>query len=141
MAASSNDSAKIGAVETMRSHCFRAHLQRRANNGCKEHIYGPKRNAKRKAELDLDLIRHSAEESEDSWGSMIAAARRLQNRAKFELEVALCAETCLAAKDEAQTCDTQPCSTQTYESQNCESQLYDSEPGDSQEYYNDRSEL
>ena len=140
MAASSNDPAKIGAVETMRSHCFRAHLQRRANNGCKEHIHGPKRNEKRKAELDLDSIRHAAEESEDAWGSMVAVAHRLQDRAKFEVEVSLCAETCMAAKDDAHE-NTQPCDTQTCESQICESQLYDSEPGDSQEYYNDRNEL
>ena len=140
MAASSNDSAKIGAVETIRSHCFRVRLQRRANNGCLEHIHGPKRNEKRKAELDLDLIRHAAEESEDAWGSMIAAARRLQDRAKFEVEVALCAETCLAAKDDAHE-NTQPCDTLTCDSQICKSELYDSEPGDSQEYYNDRNEL
>ena len=145
MAASSNDPPKIGAVETIRFDCFRAHLQRRADNGCNKNIHGPKRNEKRRAELDLDSIRRAAGESEDAWGSMIAATRRLQDRAKFEVEVALCAESCIASKDDAhentqlcetQTCDTQPCSTQT-----CDSQICDSEPGDPQEYYNDRDEL
>ncbi len=61
-----------GAVEIQGSS-FRAHMQRRGEDGRKEHIRGPHRGEKRKAEQDLERLRAAAEEASDAaWSAMAA---------------------------------------------------------------------
>ena len=79
-----------GKVEIISDTQMRAHFQRRAA-GRTEHICGPRRGEKRRAEQDLELIRAAAEEEIDPWHAMSVEAHRLQERAKLEAEVAVTA--------------------------------------------------
>jgi hypothetical protein len=76
-----------GAVG-VHGNSFRADFQRR-EGGRKEHIYGPRRGEKRKAEQDLEALRAAAEQagSDAAWSSMSAECHRLQERADFEARV------------------------------------------------------
>ena len=101
-------------------------------DGRKEHILGPRRVEKRKAEEDLAAIRAAAQ-GLDAWSAMAAETHRLQERAALEGRV--------AAHASNDTCATEPNPPTAVESQESESLLEDTQPHDSQEYYNDVNEL
>ena len=92
--------AYSGTVEITSDLQMRAHFQRRAM-GRKEHIRGPRRGEKRRAEQDLELIRAAAEEEIDPWHAMSIEAHRLQERAEYEAQV-----TATAASISSQTLST-----------------------------------
>ena len=118
-----------GAVEIQGSS-FRAHMQRRGEDGRKEHIRGPHRGEKRKAEQDLERLRAAAEEASDAaWSAMAAESRRLQERADFEARVSVCASALVVRPPS-------PCSEESDAPD-----IEDPEPHDSQEYYDDVDEL
>ena len=64
-----------GTIENVSDTHMRAHFRRRAA-GRNEHIRGPRRGEKRRAEQDLELIRASAEEEIDRWHAMSIEAHR-----------------------------------------------------------------
>lgn len=76
-----------GAVENLGIR-FRAHVQRRGSNGRKDHIHGPHRGEKRKAEQDLETLRAAAKHAGPgkAWSAMTAESRHLKERADFERE-------------------------------------------------------
>ena len=119
-----------GSVEILGSS-FRAHVQRRGENGRKENIRGPRRGEKRKAEQDLETLRAAAEEAASSsiWNAMTAAGRRLHERADFEARVSACASALVVRPPT-------PCSEESDAPD-----ISDPEPRDSQELYNDIDEL
>ena len=93
--------AAAGSIEPVGDSCLRAHMQRRAGDGRKEHIRGPRRDEKRKAEENLATIRAVAQ-GPDAWNAMTAEAHRLQERAEFEGRVAayFSTYTCATEPDE-----------------------------------------
>ena len=103
--------AYSGEVKVLSDMQVRAHFRRWAV-GRNEHIYGPRRGEKRRAEQDLELIRAAAEEEIDPWYAMSVEAHRLQERAKLEAEVAV-----IAASISSQTLSTesQPDDSQCFE--------------------------
>ncbi len=119
-----------GAVEILGSS-FRAHMQRRSEDGRNEHIRGPRRREKRKAEQDLETLRAAAEEaaSDAAWSAMAAESRRLQERADFEARVSVCASALVVRPPSA------------FSEESDAPDISDREPYDSQEYYNDFDEL
>ena len=100
-----------GKVEIISDTQMRAHFQRRAA-GRKEHIRGPRRGEKRRAEQDLELIRAAAEKEIDPWHAMSVEAHRLQERAEYEAQV-----TAIATSISSQTLSTesQPDDSQCFE--------------------------
>eukprot|EP00973_Karenia_brevis_P055731 7752389-Karenia_brevis.AAC.1 len=118
-----------GVVERFGDGFLRAHLQRRADDGRKDHIHGPRRGEKRKAEEDLEAI-HAAACGPDAWSGMAAEARRLHERADFEARVAACVAGRAMVRDSS------------LPSPSAESQsLENMHSYDSQEYYNDANEI
>ena len=120
-----------GTVETLGSS-FRAHMQRRGEGGRKEHIRGPRRGEKRKAEQDLEMLHAAAGEtaSDVAWRAMAAESRRLQERADFEARVSVCASALVAARPPS-----------AFSEENDVPDISDLELYASQEYDNDIDEL
>ena len=131
MAASSNGKARPGDIECLTSNCFRAHVQRRASSGQKQHIIGPRRVDKRKAEQDLEAIREASRDP-NAWDAMAAAARRLQERAEFEGKVAVCAAAITSESNALPVKQSEP---------DEDTDSSDSQPYDPNAYYNDANEL
>ena len=65
-----------GAVKPLGSS-FRAHMRRRGEGSRREHILGPLRGEKRKAEQDLEMLHAAAGEtaSDVAWRAMAAESR------------------------------------------------------------------
>ena len=127
--------ASSGAVELLDGSCSRAHMQRRSESGRKEHIRGPRRGEKRKAEEDLEALRAAAKEAglAAAWDAMAAEARRLQERANFETRVSIRV---------AEHAGRMELSLPSPDLMDCDSlDMDDSQSDDdSQEYYNDVNE-
>jgi len=129
--------ALAGAIEVLEDKRSRAHVQRRGEGGRKEHIYGPRRGEKRKAEEDLEALRAVVARVADpaqAWGAMASEARALQERADFEARVSVRVAG-LACGEES--------SPPWLGGMNDDSlDMEDSQPyDDSQDYYGDVNEL
>ena len=72
---------------------YRAHFQHR-DEGRKQHVYGPRRGQKRRAEEDLELMRTAARgktEKRDVYAAIAEEGRRLKERAEWEGAVVVAA--------------------------------------------------
>ncbi len=125
--------ASAGALELSDDSRSRAHMQRRGEGGRQEHICGPRRGEKRRAEQDLEALRVAAEEAGPAaaWDAMAVEARRLQERADFEARVSAYASEYIAAPG--------PRVSTAAESHSLD--MEDTQPYESQDYYNDCNEL
>jgi hypothetical protein len=129
-AVSMTNGPSAGAVQLLSDSRSRACLQRRATDGRMEHICGPRRGEKRKAEEDLEAIRAAAAGSREAWGAMAAQAHRLQERANFEARVAAYVGSYASAPEPSLP----PPAVES-------PSLEDTQPYDSQDYDNDVNEL
>ena len=123
-----------GTIEILENNFSRAHLQRRNEFGVNEHIRGPRRGQKRRAEQDLEALRAAAAQAgpDATWSAMCAEGRRLRERADFEARVSAYVVNYTSAREPR---DLAP----VVESQSLE--MEDTQPYESQEYYNDENEL
>ena len=88
--------AQLGCVEE-RPDAYRAHVQVRNEWGHKEHLYGPHRRVKHRADADLTSIRAAAEgwsSRVDEVEAMKKETRRLQRQREFEARVAMEVDQC-----------------------------------------------
>ena len=93
---------ELGSVSG-NENAFRAEVEFRDDSGQRKHIYGPRREQRRRAETDLDQMRAAGAigtTREQGLQYMAAEARRLQVSASFEAEVRTAVQRQRAAEEE-----------------------------------------